>query len=166
MISAPIVTVGNALFLNDYDASRSLGEQALESAVWGGLIGSITGGVGQGLMAKVNGRSFWNGNFKELQKLSPIPSSLNSGANAKDLDANKLTHIFAKEEHGLEVVVKRLGDEKTVMNEVYRELLKSKLPSEGLFTKIVEVAGHPITVKGSMVNGQIRIGTMFIRFIK
>lgn len=81
------------------------------------------------------------------------------------LRANTLRHIFGKAAHGLAPLVARLGSERAVMAAVARAM--ARLPAGTFvagqtFEVIVRVAGYDITVRGRVVDGIIRISTMFI----
>lgn len=81
------------------------------------------------------------------------------------LRANTMRHIFAKVAHGLAGLVARLGSERAVMVAVARAM--ARLPAGTFvagqtFEVIVRVAGQNVTVRGRVVDGIVRISTMFI----
>lgn len=81
------------------------------------------------------------------------------------LRANTMRHIFGNAVHGLGPLVVRLGSERAVMAAVARAM--ARLPSGTfvagqIFEVIVRVAGQDVTVRGRVVDGIVRISTMFI----
>lgn len=55
-VSAPILGLGNTIFFGDeYMSTREYAANM--------LFGGITGGLGNGILAKIRGRNFWNGNL-------------------------------------------------------------------------------------------------------
>jgi hypothetical protein len=75
---------------------------------------------------------------------------------------NKVTHIFGKAEHNLNPLVTKLGGQENTFRAVLNGL-NGKLPASGVFNNIsVNVAGYNVMVRGSVVNGVPKIGTMFI----
>jgi len=91
-----------------------------------------------------------------------ISFSTNNPANGM---ANKLNHIFGKSEHNLDPLVKAYGGQQEAYDAVSAQFnkvagnytaneLKSGIP--------VKVGNFTITVRGSIVNGDPRIGAFFI----
>lgn len=81
------------------------------------------------------------------------------------LRANTMRHIFGKAAHGLAPLVARLGSERAVMAAVARAM--ARLPAGTfvagqVFEVTVRVAGQNVVVRGRVVEGIIRISTMFI----
>lgn len=74
----------------------------------------------------------------------------------------KITHIFAKAQHNLQSLVSGLGGQENAVRAVLYAL-NGKLPSVGTFERVVNIAGQSVTVRGSVVNGVPKIGTMFIK---
>lgn len=75
-LSTAILTYGNAILLGDYDQNESLEKQVLKSAAWGAAFGLVTGGLGNGIQAARQGRSFWTGDLKfqpDMPSLQPLP---------------------------------------------------------------------------------------------
>lgn len=75
-----ILATGNALLLGDVDPNRSLGEQVLESTMWGAAGGAVIGGVVNGAVAVFKGNNFWTGTPKPVTRLQtttikPIPTT-------------------------------------------------------------------------------------------
>lgn len=78
---------------------------------------------------------------------------------------NTMRHIFGKAAHGLAPLVARFGGERAVMTAVARAMSRlpaGTFPASGLFEVIVRVGGQNVTVRGAVVNGIIRIATMWI----
>lgn len=77
-------------------------------------------------------------------------------------DANKLNHIFGNPEHGLGGLVDSLGGESAVMDAAQESLEGADLPSSGLFEVTRTIGGESVTIRGAVVDGVPKIGTMFI----
>jgi YD repeat-containing protein len=76
-------------------------------------------------------------------------------------DPNKIAHLFAGK-HNLGGVVTKLGGQENTVRAVLNAA-NGKLPSNGVFNNIpVNVGGQNILIRGSVVNGVPRLGTMFI----
>ncbi len=79
------------------------------------------------------------------------------------IDVNKIRHIFNKSEHNLAPLVKKLGGNENVIKEVLLAL-EGKIPQSGLFKEIpVSVGGYIVHVRGMVIDGIPRIGTLFIK---
>lgn len=78
-------------------------------------------------------------------------------------DANKLNHIFGNSEHGLDDLVQSLGGESEVMDAAQASLEGTDLPSSGLFEVTRTIDGEAVTIRGAVVDGVPKIGTMFIK---
>ena len=76
-------------------------------------------------------------------------------------DPNKLHHIFDKIGRGLEPLVKRVGGQEQLLRRVLDELV-GVVPGSGLFEVVVEVAGTRLVVRGAVMDGIIRVGTIFL----
>ncbi len=75
---------------------------------------------------------------------------------------NKVTHVFGKEAHNLDPLVTKLGGYENTFRAVLNAA-NGKLPSSGVFNNIsVNVGGYNVMIRGSVVNGVPKIGTMFI----
>jgi RHS repeat-associated protein len=78
---------------------------------------------------------------------------------------NTILHIFGKAAHKLAPIVAQLGSEGKVMEAVAWGLARlpaGTLPAAGLFQAVVRVGSQNVTVRGAVVNGIVRISTMFI----
>jgi RHS repeat-associated protein len=80
----------------------------------------------------------------------------------KSLEPNKLNHLFAKQQHGLDGLVGRYGSQEAVVEQMYRGL-EGLTPSEGLFSVTRTIGGQAVTIDGRVVNGIPRIGTAYIK---
>ena len=76
-------------------------------------------------------------------------------------DPNKIHHIFNNAGHGLGRLTQQLGGQSNTIRAVVNAA-NGSLPSSGNFVTNVVVNGTTVTVRGSVVNGTIRIGTMFV----
>jgi hypothetical protein len=74
----------------------------------------------------------------------------------------KVSHIFAQAGHNLQPLVSRLGGQENTVRTVL-SALSGKLPSIGTFERVVNVGGESVVVRGSVVNGVPKIGTMFVK---
>ena len=74
----------------------------------------------------------------------------------------KVAHIFNKAGHNLEPLVSKLGGQENTVRAVLGAL-NGKLPSVGTFERVVDVGGQSVVVRGSVVGGIPKIGTMFIK---
>ncbi|MBK7635484.1 MAG: hypothetical protein IPJ13_15335 [Saprospiraceae bacterium] len=75
---------------------------------------------------------------------------------------NKVTHVFGKAAHNLDPLVAKLGGQENTFRAVLNAA-NGKLPSSGVFNNIpVNVGGYNVMIRGSVVNGVPKIGTMFI----
>jgi hypothetical protein len=76
-------------------------------------------------------------------------------------DKEKMKHIFA-EKHKLE----KLGEPKIALKKitdaVFQADIQGKIPQSGVFDIVVTVDGHSVNVRGAIVHGELRYGTMFI----
>jgi hypothetical protein len=79
--------------------------------------------------------------------------------------ANTMRHIFGKAAHNLAGLVARYGSERAVVAAVARAMARlpsGSFPASGVFEVVVRVGGQNVTVRGAVVDGIIRISTMFI----
>jgi hypothetical protein len=76
-------------------------------------------------------------------------------------DPNKLHHIFDKIGRGLEPLVERVGGQEQLIQRVLEKLV-GVVPESGVFEEVVEVAGARLVVRGAVIDGIIRVGTIFL----
>jgi hypothetical protein len=79
--------------------------------------------------------------------------------------ANTMRHIFGKAAHNLAPLVARFGSERAVVAAVARAMARlpaGSFPASGTFQVVVRVGGQNVTVRGAVVNGIIRIATMWV----
>ena len=79
-------------------------------------------------------------------------------------DANKLNHIFGNPQHNLDVIVGQFGSQRAALGAL-QNATSTAVQSQGIigvFETSVEVGGVQVTVRGAVVQGQVRIGTAFI----
>lgn len=89
------------------------------------------------------------------------PKVIDQAADLIMKDPRKIEHIFAAK-HKLGPLVQQLGGQEKAIRAVLNAA-NGKLPASGLFENIpVIVGGQTILIRGSVVNGIPRIGTMFI----
>jgi RHS repeat-associated protein len=76
-------------------------------------------------------------------------------------DANKLNHLFSAK-HNLGGLVNQLGGQENTIRAVLNAA-NGKLPASGVFNNIpVSVGGQTVFIRGSVIDGIPRLGTMFI----
>lgn len=80
------------------------------------------------------------------------------------VDVNKLNHIFGKSMHNLDALLKVFkGDQVKAYQAIYRATSKVVRNKDivGIFEEAVTVAGEQITVRGAVIDGVLKIGTVF-----
>ncbi|MEM7110684.1 MAG: hypothetical protein AAF519_20815, partial [Bacteroidota bacterium] len=76
-------------------------------------------------------------------------------------DPNKVKHLFPAK-HNLGPLVNKLGGQQNTVRAVLNAA-NGKLPASGLFRDIpVRVGGQTVFIRGNVINGVPRLGTMFI----
>jgi hypothetical protein len=100
------------------------------------------------------------------RSLTPKPITAGERAVERSLakilaDPNKLHHIFDKAGRGLAPVLERVGGQEELIRQVLTKLL-DVVPESGVFEKVVEIAGTRLTIRGAVVDGVMRIGTVFL----
>ncbi len=80
------------------------------------------------------------------------------------IDPNKTMHIFDKTEHNLIPLVEQLGSKENVVRSIVNAL-NGVLPltSSSFRDVIVIISGYSINVSGEIIDGVIRIGTMYVK---
>jgi len=89
-------------------------------------------------------------------------AAVEQGVNYVMNNPAKVSHIFANTEHNLQPLASRLGGQENTVRAVLNAL-SGKLPSIGRFERVVNIGGQPVVVRGSVVNGVPKIGTMFVK---
>ena len=78
--------------------------------------------------------------------------------------ANKINHIFSQARHGLSGVTKTIGSETKAYSAVEKATAKAvDATKDGKFETVVKVGGEQVTVRGSVVEGEVKIGTAFVK---
>ena len=84
----------------------------------------------------------------------------------KTIDPNKLNHIFGKEAHNLDTLLSKFGRDQVKAYNALKKATQQYASSNkitGTFKDIVvNVNGVDVTVRGTVINGQVKIGTAFI----
>ena len=89
-------------------------------------------------------------------------STINDAVQLVIKDKNKLAHLFPSK-HKLDGLVESLGGYENTVRAVMKAA-NGKLPSNGLFKDIpVVVNGSTVYLRGNVINGIPRLGTMFIK---
>ena len=77
-------------------------------------------------------------------------------------DANKIDHIFTTA-HKPEPLVQKFGSQENALKAILKAV-NGSLPANGVFTNVaVKVAGETVVLRGNVINGVIRIGTVFAK---
>jgi RHS repeat-associated protein len=95
----------------------------------------------------------------------PVVGTVTEETMSGALAANKLTHIFGKEKHGLDILVNLFGSESAATAEVVSALGKAgavTASENGLFASLINVGGQVIRVTGAIVKGVVKIGTFYL----
>jgi Flp pilus assembly pilin Flp len=88
----------------------------------------------------------------------PLTKEQDAAVKATLRDPNKLNHIFGKQEHNLDPLVNELGGREALIREA---VLAVPRGTAGKFEVTTNIGGHPLTVRGVIVDGVPRIGTLF-----
>jgi hypothetical protein len=65
--------------------------------------------------------------------------------------------------HNLGLLLSKAGSEANIIRRLYLSLGQTgSLPISGVFEKVVNIYGYDVTIRGAVVNGIPRIGTVFI----
>jgi hypothetical protein len=79
-------------------------------------------------------------------------------------DHNRINHIFGKKMHNLDLLVNKLGGKENTIRSIINTL-HNKVPFNGIINDIViNVVGYDIYVRGRVMNGILKIGTLFIKW--
>ena len=120
-------------------------EGVVELGVWG--VGQATAGAAA------------KGGSKLLNQFST--STIDDAVGLVMKNSNDVKHIFAAK-HNLGPLVNKLGGQENTIRSVLNAA-NGKLPASGVFNNIpVNVGGQTIFLRGNVINGVPRIGTMFI----
>ena len=115
-----------------------------------------------------------NSLFNKMEKNNPrvgtfgkayhfSPKALEEGVKHVINDKVRITHIFEKSMHNLNHLVTKLGGQEKTIREVLIKL-SGKVPYNGIFRDIeVNIADHTVHVRGRVMDGIPKIGTMFIK---
>lgn len=98
----------------------------------------------------------------EVVKISQFSEkSIEEAVNLIMNDQAKLDHIFA-DKHNLELLVKKFGGEKNTIREILKAA-NGKYPTNTHFDRImVNIEGNNVVIGGKVVNGVLRIGSIWI----
>ncbi len=94
--------------------------------------------------------------------LALVPGSKLGGKFAR---LNKLHHIFDKPGHGLTGLAQKLGGKEAALVAIEEATTKRVLSKgiNGKFIETVSVAGQNVTVSGTVISGEVRLGTAYIK---
>jgi hypothetical protein len=137
------------------DATLTVGTGGAAAAAKGAGSGLVKGG------AKVGAKSLGaaKGGAKAVSQFSG--KTIDDAVGLVMKDANKVNHIFAPK-HNLGGLVNQLGGQENAVRAVLNAA-NGRFPASGVFDNIaVSVGGQTVFIRGSVVNGVPRIGTMFI----
>lgn len=102
---------------------------------------------------------------KEAAALAKIESAAETSAASERAAleyatrADKLEHVFVPK-HKLEPLVQQFGSREAVMEHVIRAI-RSMVPATGKFEVTCNIGGQAVVVRGAVVDGVPKIGTMF-----
>ena len=102
--------------------------------------------------------------FPEI--IGGVPSLLEAGALGSLMNA--LNHVFGDPGHGLDQLVSEFGSEANALVAV-QSATQDAVESQGIqdflgaFSQQVAVGSQIVTVRGKVIDGMVRIGTMFVR---
>jgi RHS repeat-associated protein len=82
-----------------------------------------------------------------------------AGIDAAIRDPNRFRHLFEKQRHKLDPLVQELGGPEAVIREAILAVPRSQ---RGKFEITTRLGRHNLTVRGKVVNGVPRIGTLFV----
>ncbi|WP_199321095.1 eCIS core domain-containing protein, partial [Aphanizomenon flos-aquae] len=100
------------------------------------------------------------GKIKLLTQFSE--STIDKAVDLVVKDGNKLIHLFPSK-HNLKPLVSKLGGKEKTIRAVLNAA-NGKLPISGIFKDIpVNVAGVTVLIRGNVIDGVPRLGTMFIK---
>ena len=88
----------------------------------------------------------------------PLTREQDAAVKAALRDPNKLNHIFAKPEHNLGPLVEEVGSRDALVREAVLAVPRTQT---GKFEITTQVGAHKLTVRGRVVDGVPRIGTLF-----
>jgi hypothetical protein len=106
-------------------------------------------------------QSLEQGTLRHLDEAVSLPITLAQRQTLEHaLTPNNLDHFFAAK-HNFSPLVAKFGSREAVDEQAVRSL-GSGLPSSGVFEVVRVIGGQPLTVRGAVVNGVPKLGTMFI----
>ena len=100
-----------------------------------------------------------DGGIKLISQFSE--SSIDNSFNTIINNQNNLNHIF-QSKHNLSQLINQLGGKENTIRTVLNTL-NGKLPSNGIYSIQININGIEIYVRGNVINGVNRIGTMYIK---
>lgn len=95
-----------------------------------------------------------------LPTITALTRQQDAALSAVMRDPNKLRHIFGKPQHNLGPVTKELGGQEALIREA---VLAVPRGTTGTFAITTRIGRYDLTVRGRVVNGVPRIGTVFVR---
>jgi hypothetical protein len=190
-VGGAIQGFGNGVFFGESDdwVNNAIGG-AFKGAVIGGIAGGVLGGamgvfshwtssVSGGGAATVDNTIdelspdvAFGGTLDDPVTISaPKPTigriaqfsqrTIDESVNAIMTDPNKVSHIFASK-HNFGPLVKQFGGQQNTVRAILNAT-NGRLPASGVFNNIsVNIGGFNVILRGNVINGIPRIGTMFI----
>jgi len=135
-----------------------------------GLVKIIPAGALDDIAGSIkNGDNITKADYTELQKVFET-----AGKNADEtvegmgstVDPNKLNRIFGKTEHNLDTLLSKFGEDKVkaynALEKATQQYVNSNKITGTFKDVVVNVNGVDVTVRGAVINGQVKIGTAFI----
>jgi hypothetical protein len=116
-------------------------------------ISAITGTAAKGTQIAVQG------GMKTITQFSN--STIDDAVNLVMNDANKIKHLFPAK-YNLNGLINQLGGQESAIRAVLNAA-NGKLPANGVFNGVsVNVGGQTVIIRGNVINGVPRLGTMYI----
>lgn len=94
-----------------------------------------------------------------LPTITALTRQQDAALSAVMRDPNKLRHIFGKPQHNLGPLTKELGGQEALIREA---VLAVPRGTTGAFEVTTRLGRYDLTVRGRVVNGVPRIGTVFV----
>jgi hypothetical protein len=154
----PVQTVKDMVAWDDWVSGR--GDRALGKVTGDMLVAIATAGVGKA--AKL-GREHPRHHDGPSTVGDGVPKAPEVAKEAIDYATRppKLDHVFVPK-HKLEPLLDRFGGREGAMHEIVNSLGDTTgLPESGAFEVVREIAGQPVHIRGAVVNGVPKIGTVF-----
>jgi RHS repeat-associated protein len=151
--------------INEMGRRSSAIESGVAVFAVAGVVGGVTGGAGYYFLTPYLAPTVTTLVLETAPAVGAAsqfgPGIIDKAVNYVTSNPAKVAHIFDKAQHNLGPLVNKVGGQENTVRAVLNAL-NGKLPSSGVFETTVTVAGESVVVRGSVINGVPKIGTMFI----